>query len=219
MSRNLKLYIAGVVAASVVALVATTLLFPVAERMPIALGIRRSSGRTGATARDCPSGSWRPCWPRRCPIRMPRGAHVRSVSASTVMAATILGGPDGRGVGWPPRHYGSPGDSVAESLGTARSPTMPGSCSRLSAAGLVMLRCVSACRGRSDSPDPIVTFVCRTGRRQRLPRAQWRVWRRSRSRCRTGAECLERDHRRRSCGSLPASSASRPSGGSWRRST
>ena len=89
MSRKLKLYIAGVVAMSVVALVATTLLFPVQRACPSPwLRRLRAVCATGGT------------------VLLDRGDSVGLGSAgpnaarsavhrltSTVMAATILGGP------------------------------------------------------------------------------------------------------------------------------
>ena len=90
MSRNLKLYITGVVATSVVALVATTLLFPVTQDLPIAGHSRTSALMPHWWASS--SGSWRLFWPRlsRSECRAERSFNV---STSTVMAATILGGP------------------------------------------------------------------------------------------------------------------------------
>jgi putative nucleotidyltransferase with HDIG domain len=90
MSRNLKLYITGVVATSVLALVATTLLFPVKSDYPIALGF----GALGDYGAIVGLAFWIAVnlFASALPIRMPRGA-LFSVSVSTVMAATMLGGP------------------------------------------------------------------------------------------------------------------------------
>ena len=90
MSRNLKLYIAGVVATSVIALVATTLLFPVKPDYPIALGF----GLLGDYGAIVGLAFWIGVnlFASALPIRMPRGA-LFSVSVSTIMAATMLGGP------------------------------------------------------------------------------------------------------------------------------
>src|SRR3954471_12002858 len=90
MPSNLRLYIAGVVAMSVFALLATTLAFTVDPRYTIADGF-------------CPLGPWAPIaglafwsgvtlFASAMPISMPRGAHF-AVSVSTIMTATILGGP------------------------------------------------------------------------------------------------------------------------------
>jgi HD-GYP domain-containing protein (c-di-GMP phosphodiesterase class II) len=90
MPRKLKLYIAGVVATSVVMLVATTLLFPLNPDLPIAVGF----GGLGAFAPIGGLAFWIgvTILASALPIRMPRGAMF-AVSTSTVMAAVILGGP------------------------------------------------------------------------------------------------------------------------------
>ena len=102
MSRNLKLYITGVVAMSVVALVATTLLFPVQPTMPIALAFD-DFGAVCAIGGTRPSGSWRHCWPRLSRSGCPE-ERMFAVSTSTVMAATILGGPAAGAWVAPARH-------------------------------------------------------------------------------------------------------------------
>ncbi len=90
MSRNLKLYISGVVATSLVALVVTTLLFPITASLPIA-------------APFVGLGDWAPVvgllfWilltlvASSLPVRMPGGAMF-AVSVSTITAAAMLGGP------------------------------------------------------------------------------------------------------------------------------
>jgi putative nucleotidyltransferase with HDIG domain len=94
MPRNLKLYIAGVVTTSVIALVVTTLAFPIDPRYPIASGFH-------ALGDLAPIGGlafWAgvTLFASAMPISMPRGAHF-AVSVSTIMAATILGGPTAGG--------------------------------------------------------------------------------------------------------------------------
>ena len=91
MPRNLKLYIAGVVATSVFALVVTTLLFPLSKTMPIAAGF---AGAFGDLAPIAGLTFWivATMVASALPVRMPRGA-VFAVSTSTIMAATLLGGP------------------------------------------------------------------------------------------------------------------------------
>jgi len=90
MSRNLKLYIIGVVAMGALALVVTTLLFPLKVDSPIAqnfeaLGDQAPlAGMTFWIVVALFAGS--------LPIKMPRGAMF-AVSVAAVMAATILGGP------------------------------------------------------------------------------------------------------------------------------
>src|SRR3954453_3026908 len=90
MPRNLKLYIAGVVTASALALLVTTLAFPIAADYPI-------------SAPFAALGQWAPLaglsfwigatlFASAVPITMPRGARF-AVSVSTIMAATVLGGP------------------------------------------------------------------------------------------------------------------------------
>jgi len=90
MSRNLKLYISGVVATSVLALVVTTLLFPVTAELPIAapfVGL-------GEWAPMAALGFWTllTIVASSLPVRMPGGAMF-AVSVSTITAATMLGGP------------------------------------------------------------------------------------------------------------------------------
>ena len=88
MTRGLKLYIAGVVAASAVALVVTTLLFPVnrlighgleafGDRAPL-VGLIFWSALTALAS--------------ALPVKMPRGTLV-AVSIAPLIAATVLGGP------------------------------------------------------------------------------------------------------------------------------
>src|SRR3954453_12482947 len=90
MPRNLKLYIAGVVTASALALLVTTLAFPIAADYPI-------------SAPFAALGQWAPLaglsfwigatlFASAVPLTMPRGARF-AVSVSTIMAATVLGGP------------------------------------------------------------------------------------------------------------------------------
>jgi putative nucleotidyltransferase with HDIG domain len=90
MPRKLKLYIAGVVALSAIALIVTTLAFPITENQAIASGFEffgKGAGLAGVVF-----------WigvtliASATPVRMPRGAMF-AVSLSTIMAATILGGP------------------------------------------------------------------------------------------------------------------------------
>jgi putative nucleotidyltransferase with HDIG domain len=88
MARNLKLYIAGVVALSVIALIATAFLFPIEP--PIGAGFEVF-------------GDWAPLWglafwcaltlgASALPVRMPRGT-LFAVNTAPIVAATVLGGP------------------------------------------------------------------------------------------------------------------------------
>ena len=90
MQGTLKLYIAAVAAAGAIALVATTFLFPLDPTLPIGKGFEflGSYAAIGGlifwiVANIVASA---------LPVRMPRGA-LFAVSVSTLMAATILGGP------------------------------------------------------------------------------------------------------------------------------
>ena len=89
MPRYLKLYVAGVVATSVIALVATTLAFPL-KGAPIA----RPFAALGEFAPQAGLAFWIAVtlFASAMPIRMPRGTMF-AVSVSTIMAATLLGGP------------------------------------------------------------------------------------------------------------------------------
>jgi putative nucleotidyltransferase with HDIG domain len=89
MARSLKLYITGVVAASAVALVATTLVLPIDPRIAITGPASQSEVAVwGGIA----------FWTVICllasalPVRMPRGTLV-GVSIAPIIAATTLGGP------------------------------------------------------------------------------------------------------------------------------
>src|SRR4051812_18378922 len=90
MPRNLKLYIAGVVTASAVALLVTTLAFPIAPTYPIAAPFT-ALGTFGPFAG---LAFWTAITllASATPVTMPRGARF-AVSISTIMSATILGGP------------------------------------------------------------------------------------------------------------------------------
>ena len=90
MPRKLKLYIAGVVAMSVVALIATTLRFPVTADLAIASGFQVFGENAGVAGMAFWIGVT--LLASAMPVRMPRGAMF-AVSMSTIMAATILGGP------------------------------------------------------------------------------------------------------------------------------
>ncbi len=89
MSRNLKLYITGVVAMGALALIGTTLLIPLGADLALA-------------PNDLPEQAaliaglffWIVVTliAQALPVRMPRGASF-AVSVSTLMAATVLGGP------------------------------------------------------------------------------------------------------------------------------
>ena len=88
MARRLKLYIIGVVATSALALVATTLLFPVDPAIGqgfLLLGDRASVAGLAFWCAITLLAS-------ALPVQMPRGTMV-AVSVAPVMAATILGGP------------------------------------------------------------------------------------------------------------------------------
>jgi putative nucleotidyltransferase with HDIG domain len=88
MPRRLKLYIVGVVAASAIALVATTL------RIPVEAPIGSSFRAFGRYAELAGVLFWISLTlvAQALPVRMPRGA-IFSVSVAALMAATILGGP------------------------------------------------------------------------------------------------------------------------------
>jgi putative nucleotidyltransferase with HDIG domain len=89
MPRYLKLYVAGVVATSAIALVVTTLVFPLAGTP-----ITQPFGALGDLAPIAGLAFWIGVTlvASAMPIRMPRGTMF-AVSTSTIMAATILGGP------------------------------------------------------------------------------------------------------------------------------
>lgn len=86
MSTALRLYIAGVVAVSAIALVATTLVFPVDNRLGSGLPVNAPPvlAVTFWTVLALLASS--------LPVRMPRGTLV-AVSAAPILAATTLGGP------------------------------------------------------------------------------------------------------------------------------
>src|SRR3954451_1961338 len=90
MSGKLKLYIAVVVAASVIELVATTFLFPLTPDLPIARGFEF----LGAYSALGGLAFWivATVVASALPVRMPRGT-LFAVGVSTVMAAAVLGGP------------------------------------------------------------------------------------------------------------------------------
>jgi putative nucleotidyltransferase with HDIG domain len=90
MPRYLKLYVAGVVATSVIALVATTFAFPLGPELPIAAPF----SSLGDFAPMAGLAFWIgvTMFASALPIKMPRGTMF-AVSTSTIMAATILGGP------------------------------------------------------------------------------------------------------------------------------
>ena len=90
MQGTLKLYIAAVVAASAIALVATTFLFPLDPALPIGKGFEflgeyaAIGGLVFWIVANIVASA--------LPVRMPRGA-LFAVSVVNLMAATILGGP------------------------------------------------------------------------------------------------------------------------------
>jgi putative nucleotidyltransferase with HDIG domain len=90
MPRNLKLYIVVVVGASAIALLTTTLLFPVGTNYPIAVPFVD----LGSWSALAGLAFWTivTLFASAMPISMPRGARF-AVSVSTILAATILGGP------------------------------------------------------------------------------------------------------------------------------
>jgi len=90
MPRQLKLYIAGVVATSVIALVATTLMFPVTNQMAIASGFEFLGDNAAIGGLAFWIGATLVA--SAIPVRLPRGGTF-AVSYSTILAATILGGP------------------------------------------------------------------------------------------------------------------------------
>ncbi len=91
MSKKLKLYIVGVVVAGAVALVATTLLFPLNSGMPIAQPFQQWFGEYAPLVGVC---FWivASLFASALPIQMPRGA-LFAVSTATILAAALLGGP------------------------------------------------------------------------------------------------------------------------------
>src|SRR6188768_3023517 len=96
MPRSLKLLIFGVVAASAVALVAATLLFPLTP------GIALPNPGTGITASQQELLLGVAFWTlltlvaSALPVQMPRGSR-QAVSFATIVAATVLGGPTAGG--------------------------------------------------------------------------------------------------------------------------
>jgi putative nucleotidyltransferase with HDIG domain len=90
MHQRLKIYIAAVVAAGALALVATTFLFPLTPDLPIAKGFEF----LGPYAAIGGLIFWilANILASALPVRMPRGAYF-AVSAATLMGAIILGGP------------------------------------------------------------------------------------------------------------------------------
>ncbi len=89
MSRNLKLYITGVVVMSAIALIATTLLIPLASDIALAPEV---FGVAAAPVAGLVFWIMVTLVASALPVRMPRGA-VFAVSVSTLLAATVLGGP------------------------------------------------------------------------------------------------------------------------------
>lgn len=88
MSRKLKLYIAGVVAMSVVALIATTRFYDLDPALGAPFGIFGPQATLAGLAFWCLLA----LGASALPVRMPRGTHF-SVNTAPVIAATILGGP------------------------------------------------------------------------------------------------------------------------------
>ena len=88
MSRNLKLYITGVVAMGAIALIGTTLLIPLGTEISLAPEV------FGQLAPLAGMVFWIAVTlvASALPVRMPRGA-VFAVSVSTVTASIVLGGP------------------------------------------------------------------------------------------------------------------------------
>ena len=92
MPRHLKLYITGVVAASALALVVTTLVFPVDPRIGARLRGSWASPRD-RWPRARVLDRRRPCSHPPCPVRMPRGTLVRRLDRDHLGIAACLGGP------------------------------------------------------------------------------------------------------------------------------
>src|SRR4051812_48440596 len=90
MPRNLKLYIAGVVTASALALLVTTLAFPIEPEYPIAIPF----AALGPVAPLAGLAFWTAMtlFASATPVTMPRGARFAG-SISTILTSTILGGP------------------------------------------------------------------------------------------------------------------------------
>jgi hypothetical protein len=92
MPKSLRLYIAGVVVLSAVALVAATLVFPADERIALDLGL------SGPSADQIQILLGVACWTiltlitSALPVRLPLGSH-HAVSMAPVIAAMTLGGP------------------------------------------------------------------------------------------------------------------------------
>ena len=95
MPRSLKLYIAGVVALSAIALLAATLVFPVDPR--IALGYVSSAAPTDAQI-ALGMGFWMALTlvTSALPVKLPLGSH-QAVSMAPVVAVMALGGPAAAG--------------------------------------------------------------------------------------------------------------------------
>lgn len=89
MTQNLKLYIAGVVAASALALAATTLMIPVYPSLGIGL-----PGVDSGTALVVGLAYWSliTLGASALPVQMPRGT-LFAVNTAPIIAATVLGGP------------------------------------------------------------------------------------------------------------------------------
>src|SRR3954454_25121684 len=90
MPRNLKLYIAGVVTVSALALLVTTLVFPVAPNYPIAAPFEAFGSSDPLVGLVFWFGVT--LLASAVPITAPRGCRF-AVSVSTILAATTLGGP------------------------------------------------------------------------------------------------------------------------------
>src|SRR5690242_4866505 len=92
MSKPLKLYITGVVALSAVALIATTLLFPIDDLLGAGFaGLGQYSNLVGLAFWCLATLA-----ASALPVRMPRGTLI-GVSIAPLIAATFLGGPTAGG--------------------------------------------------------------------------------------------------------------------------
>ena len=100
MPRNLKIYIAGVVTLSALALVVATFVFPAESRIALTFAVGDIPGVTDATVepsqfRSSPASLF---WTlltllaSALPVQLPRGTH-QAVAMAPIVAAMSLGGP------------------------------------------------------------------------------------------------------------------------------
>src|SRR5512141_1159467 len=98
MSRSLKLYVVGLVGASIVALALTSFAFASRSDLDLVLGMRRSIAPVADHATDLQVLLGLVFWivltlfAGALPVRMPQGTMV-SVALAPIVAAMALGGP------------------------------------------------------------------------------------------------------------------------------